>query len=328
MGIIYQPDFPNFIGMLYNANPKKTAFLQTIGGMGQKFTTNTEFPTNVDFTIAASSQPSISESTAFAGTTPPISVLKTQKKNVTQIFQEFVSITRHKRANLGRISGINTTGTSPMETDERAWQINKALEKMARDVNFTLLNGIFVDTGLTDENVANGTRGIFEAIVTNLVDAGTTALTKTQLDILIKDVFDNGPNSLDDTVLFVNSTKKQAITNIYGQTPLLEVDRDRFRSGINVTKIVTDFGELIVVVDNDVPNTKILLATLRDNEGNQLISPVHAQLDASEIGGSLENAFLIIKDISQTGGQKFEIYQETGLDHGPEYYHGKIINLT
>lgn len=310
---------PNYIGMLYNSDPRKTAFLQVIGGLGAKYTTNAEFPTSVEYEIGTPSQPAIAENDSLVFGTPTTYV-KTQYKNVTQIFQEFATVSRRRTTSEGRLAGINTVGGQPEETSEESFQINRAIQKTARDVNWTLINGTYSDAGLTNPAVATTTRGMLEAITTNVVDAGTTALTKDLLDQLVKAIFDNGPASLDDTALFVNSTKKQEITNIYGIVPLVDVEDDRYKAGVSIDIIVTDFGEVAVVTDNDVPADTVMGVTLRDNDGNQIVAPVHGRLENGD--------FLLVKEISQTGGKSYEIYHETGLDHGPEFYHGKIINLT
>ena len=313
------PNSPNYIGMLYNSDPRKTTFLQVIGGLGAKYTTNPEFPTSVEYEIGTPSQPVISENESLVFGTPTTYV-KTQYKNVTQIFQEFATISRRRTSAEGRLAGINTIGGQPEETSEESFQINRAIQKTARDVNYTLINGTYDDTGLTDPSVACTTRGMLESITTNVVDAGLTALSKDYIDALVKGVFDNGPASLDQTMLFVNSTKKQEITEIYSIVPQIQPEEDRFRAGLSVERIVTDFGEMYIAVDNDVPADVVMAVTLVDNDGNQIVSPVHARLENGD--------FLLVKEISQTGGKSYEIYHETGLDHGPEFYHGKIINLT
>lgn len=310
---------PNYLGMLYNSDPRKTTFLQVIGGLGASYTTNPEFPTSVEYEIGNPSQPAISENDSLTFGTPTTYV-KSQYKNVTQIFQEFATISRRRTSAEGRLSGINTVGGQPEETSEESFQINRAIQKTARDVNYTLINGTFSDAGLTNSAVATTTRGMLEAITTNVVNAGLTALTKDMIDELVKGIFDNGPRALNDTMLFVNSTKKQEITQIYGVVPYLQVEENRFRAGINVERIVTDFGELLIAVDNDVPSDTVMAVTLVDDDGNQIVRPVHARLENGD--------FLLIKEISQTGGKSYEIYHETGLDHGPEFYHGKIIDLT
>lgn len=324
-----------FIGMVYNADPKKTSFMQAISAAGIKFTTNRKFATNVEWTVGTSTQPAISETASLTGPTP-VSFPDTQRENVTQIFQEIVTITRAVDISQGAISGVATVGLSPEETDPKIKQINRAMKKTARDLNFTLINGTFSDAGQSNATNPNKTKGILEAITTNVVDAGTTALDKAKIDELIKDIFDNGPRSLDDTVLFVNSSKKQAITLIYSTAELLQVDRDRFTGGANLTKIVTDFGDVFLMVDNDVPNDTVFAVTLLDEDGRQVIAPIHGALKSEEmmeLGEDIpfnvnEPTHLLIKELSQIGGRKFEIYHESGLQHGPEFFHGKIINLT
>ena len=145
---------PNFLGILFNSNVNKTQFLTLIGGTdgaNAEITTNPEFPVSVTYAQANGSQPSISENESM-GTANPTYFGLSQAKNVIQIFQEDVAISRLRERASGRLSGINTAGQMPEETDEEALQILLHLEKMKRDMNYTALNGVYSDAGLTDSS--------------------------------------------------------------------------------------------------------------------------------------------------------------------------------
>lgn len=313
-GVALLTNTPNFLGMLFNSNINKTQFLTLIGGTdgaNAEITTNPEFPISVNYAMANGSQPAISENDSMGQANPTYFGLA-QTKNVIQIFQEDVSISRLRERATGRLSGINTAGKTPEIEDELALQIVLHLEKMKRDMNYTALNGVYNDAGLTNSAQPLKTRGIIAAITTNVVTSATAGtFTVDEVNEMIRKVYDNG--AFEQPTIFVNSTNKQKLSKLFASQKLTEVDRNRFVAGVSVDMIVTDFGvNVYVVVDNDVPNNVILLADI------PFVRPVFTtDKETGEI--------ITIKDHDQRGGQLKELYAEFGLDHGVEFYHGKLV---
>ena len=160
-------NLPNYAGQLYTASPTKTPFLSMIGGLtGGMQTENDEFPTGVLYEFPEAAQPEISET---ASTTAPTGgeLVKSQQTNVTQIFHESIEITYARLANRGKLSGLNTAGAQPEQPNEEDFQIARKLEKIARDVEFTFLNGKYQKASSAGQ--ANKTRGMIE-----LCSTGTT----------------------------------------------------------------------------------------------------------------------------------------------------------
>lgn len=312
-GNAYLTNTPNFLGMLFNSNIHKTQFLSLIGGTegaNALITTNPEFPVSVRYASADGSQPAITEAAAVGAASPTYFGLS-QDSNVIQIFQEDITVSRLRERASGRLTGINTAGEMPERESEEALQIMLHLEKMKRDMNYTAINGVFDDTGLTDPTEVLATRGMLEAITSN-VKVG--ALTVDNINAVIQAMFDKG--AFDTPVMFVNSTNKLAVTKLYHTDKLVEIDRNRFVAGVNVEQLVTDFGpNVFVVIDNDLPNDEIMIVDLpyvrpvftRDKETGQVI---------------------LVKPAEQRGGYSHELYAEFGLDHGAEFYHGKLIIAT
>ena len=313
-GVALLTNTPNFLGMLFNSNINKTQFLTLIGGTdgaNALITTNPEFPISVRYAMSDGSQPSISESASMGEANPTYFGLS-QDKNVVQIFQEDVSISRLRERASGRLSGINTAGETPEIEDELALQILLHLEKMKRDMNYTALNGIYADDGLTNSAQPLKTRGIIAAITTNVVTASEEGVIKVdEVNEMIRKVYDNG--AFEQPTIFVNSGNKQKLSKVFASQKLTEVDRNRFVAGVSVDMIVTDFGvNVYVVVDNDVPSDVVLLADI------PFVRPVFTKdKETGEI--------ITIKDHDQRGGQLKELYAEFGLDHGVEFYHGKLL---
>ena len=305
---------PNFLGMLFNSNVKKTQFLTAIGGTdgaNALITTNPEFPLSVNYSLADPSQPEISENASVGAINPTYFGL-TQGKNVIQIFTEDVVVSNLRERATGRLSGINTAGEMPEETSELALQVALHLEKMKRDMNYTALNGVYADGGLTNSTEALKTRGILAGITTNVVSATVNTVEdfKDAVLELIKKVYDKG--MFDTPTLVVNSTDKVYLSKAFVQTNLTQVDADRFTAGVGVNEIVTDFGKSVyVIVDNDVPEKTILLADLA------YVKPVFTRdVETGEI--------ISVKPAPQRNGNAVNIYAEFGLDYGAEFNHGKL----
>lgn len=305
---------PNFLGMLFNSNVKKTQFLTAIGGTdgaNALITTNPEFPLSVNYSLSDPSQPAISENASVGAINPTYFGL-TQGKNVIQIFTEDVVVSNLRERATGRLSGINTAGEMPEETSELALQVALHLEKMKRDMNYTALNGVYSDEGLTDSSKVLKTRGILAGITTNVVSATVNTVEdfKDAVLELIKKVYDKG--MFDTPTLVVNSTDKVYLSKAFVQTNLTQVDADRFTAGVGVNEIVTDFGKSVyVIVDNDVPEKTILLADLA------YVKPVFTRdVETGEI--------IAVKPAPQRNGNAVNIYAEFGLDYGAEFNHGKL----
>ena len=310
---------PNFLGMLFNSNIRKTQFLTAIGGTdgaNALITSNPEFPLSVDYSMKDPAQPAISENDSVGAINPTYFGL-TQGKNVIQIFTEDVVVSNLRERAKGRLSGVNTAGEMPEETSELALQIKLHLEKMKRDMNYTALNGVYQDGGLANSATALKTRGILAGITTNVVTGGVITDDETYKDKvleLIKTVYDKG--MFDTPTLVVNSTEKVKLSKVFLSTNLTEVDRNRFVAGVGVNEIITDFGKSVyVIVDNDMPEKTLLLADL------SYVRPVFTRdVETGEI--------ISIKPLSQRNGNAVNIYAEFGLDYGAEFNHGKMTYTT
>lgn len=309
---------PNFLGMLFNSNINKTQFLTAIGGTdgtNALITTNPEFPLSVNYSLDDGSQPNITENASIGAITPTYIGLS-QGTNVIQIFTEDVVVSNLRERASGRLQGVNTAGQMPEETSELALQVALHLEKMKRDMNYTAINGVYSNAGLTNSNEALKTKGILAGITTNVINAKITTDEEYKNAVLdlIKSVFDKG--MWNTPTLVVNSTDKMKLSQCFLSTHLTEVERNRFVAGVDVTEIVTDFGKSVyVIIDNDIPENTLLLADLA------YVRPVFTRdVETGEI--------ISIKPLSQRNGNAVNIYAEFGLDFGAEFNHGKLVYTT
>lgn len=305
-------NLPNFAGDLFTASPTQTPFLSMIGGLsGGMKTENDEFETGVLYEFPDAAQPAISEQ---ASQTAPeaTAIAREQKTNVTQIFHETISLTYAKMANRGKLSGLNTAGVQANPTSELDWQIAQRLKKIARDVEYTFLNGTYAKAG--DVSEANKTRGMLELCSTGTtIDAGSAALSLDLLKQLFKAMADAGAN-FGNMVLFCGSTQKQKITDLYEKQLGYNAAAPRNVGGMNIQKLETDFFEMGICYDPFMAADKILIADV------SACAPVFQDVPGKGV--------LFLEDLARTGAaEKKQIYGEIGLAHGPAFLHGSITGL-
>lgn len=303
-------NLPNYFGELFTADLINTPFINMIGGLlGLAETQNFEFAVSSEYDFAAATQPAITETASLTAPTATEAV-RTQEKNVTQIFQQAVNISYAKLSNGARLSGINTAGLANNVQDEKDFQILYNLAIIARNFEYSVLNGTYQIA--TAANVANKTRGMLATASltggTNIAAAGA-ALTKAMLDNLFKTMFNNGANMVMP-VLWANANKKQTISSLYETKPL-----SRTVGGNAIDTIVTDFGEIMVAQPHRfMPDTDVLLADM--NFIKVVTQPTPGKGN------------LFYEDLAKTGAAEVgQIFGQLGLDHGPAFMHGKISGL-
>lgn len=307
-------NLPNYAGELFTADPTQTPFLSMCGGLtGGKQTDNFEFPTAVLYDFPEAEQPEISESDS--ATAPPAShIARQQERNVVQIHQEVIDLTYAKQSNSGRMSGLNTAGQNPNPNDEKAWQVQQKLIKIARDVEYSFLRGRHQVS--TAANIANRTRGMLELCTS---DAGTSIaaseapLNKGLLDQLFYEMANNGAY-FGRMVLFCGAFQKQMITNLYADQFNANMQTTQNVGGMNITEIETDFFKMGVVWDRFMPDDSILIADMAH------VAPVFQAVPGKGV--------LFQEDLAKSGASdKIQIYGQIGLAHGPAFLHGTVTGL-
>ena len=305
-------NLPNYAGELFTADPTQTPLLSMIGGLtGGKQTDNFEFPTAVLFDYPEAKQPEISESASATAPTAT-AIARNQEKNVVQIHQEVIDLTYAKLSNGGRMSGLNTAGATANPADEKAWQIQQKLIKIARDVEFSFLQGKYQEA--TSADVANKTRGMLELAKTaSTVDAASSALTVDMLKTLMLEMANNGAY-FNNMILFAGAKQKQTITTLYEKQIGYNQGAARNVGGMNVTEIETDFCKLGIVWDRFMPDDSILIADVAH------IAPVFQAVPGKGV--------LFEEELAKIGASdRIQIYGQIGLAHGPAFLHGSITGL-
>ena len=311
---------PNFAGELFTADATNTPFLSMIGGLnGGKTTENFEFPTSSEYSFPAATQPAISETGSLTAPVvvlpqaPPVqnqNAVRSQVTNVTQIFQEAILLSYVKIANMGRMSGLNTAGQTNNVADELAWQQAKKLEKIARDLEFTFINGAYALAA--NQGQANRTRGMVAACQL----AGGTAQNAggVQLSLALMQAFFlamyNAGAPFSNLVLYVGGALKQRLSALYGFAPT-----DRNVGGVNIEQIETDFGNVGIVISRFAPANTVLATEV------SVCAPVFQPVP--------DKGVLFYEPLSKTGASESgQMFGMIGLDHGPAFAHGLLQNVT
>lgn len=169
-------DLPNYVGELFAVTPTDTPFLSAIGGLtgGQRAVGVIDQWQGYDLRSADKHRQRLEGAdapTAEARTRFPV-------RNVLEIHQEQVETSYTKQATPGQFAGTGSAhpnaqglaGTNPV-MNEHAWQLEQHLRQVARDVEVSFINGIYQEPA--DNTTPRKTRGILQAIETNVRDQGT-----------------------------------------------------------------------------------------------------------------------------------------------------------
>jgi hypothetical protein len=299
-------DLPNYVGELFNVTPNDTPFLSAIGGMtGGKSVTSKQFTwQTVDNAAAAQTVEEEGSDPVYGERS------RSEVTNVTQIMQYGVQVSYTKQAATGNLSGESILGNQPVQ-DELAFQLDMAMKRAARDIEFSFLQGTYVAD--TDLATARQTRGMLTAITTNEVAAAAAALDQAKVDACLKAMADSGA-PFEQPVIFANAFQKQKLSSIYGSALSL-APRDRNIGGVNISTIETDFGTVGIVYDRHLPADDVIIADLA------FCKPVFLDIPGK--------GHFFVEPLAQTGAAyKFQVYGEIGLEYGPEQFHGKITNLS
>lgn len=299
----------NYSGMLFNKGNTRCPLSSIIGGRA-KTTNHVEFVTGQEYTTAGGTQPAISETASL--TAPEATVVtRTQKTNVTQIFQETVGISYGKMSNMGTLSGINIANQQANPMNELDFQVAAKMQKVNRDIEFTFVQGEY-NKATTDATV-NKTRGLTEAIESNVIAMASKPLGLWNIADGVKKVYEaNAPQ--DGLVLWCDATTMFQINADAVQNGLTVIPAAREINGIKLSSVVTPLGVVYLYLGEFLPKGTALLLNL------DVISPVYQPVPGKG------NFFL--EQLAKTGaGEQYQLFGQIGLDHGPEWYHAKFTGI-
>lgn len=169
-------NLPNYVGELFTVTPTDTPFLSSIGGLSGGESVESIFyqwqgydlrsPEEFRQRLEGANAPSAENRVRFNVT------------NVVEIHQESVEVSYTKLAAAGQFAttgsghpgAVGIAGTNPV-TAEMDWQIDQQLVQIARDIEVSFISGVFANPSTNAS--PRRTRGLLEAVATNVVSAGT-----------------------------------------------------------------------------------------------------------------------------------------------------------
>lgn len=300
----------NYSGMLFNKGNTRTPFSSAIGNK-VKTTNHVEFVTGQEYTGGGTgSQPEISETASL--TAPEATVVtREQKTNVTQIFQETVGVSYAKQSNMGTLSGANIANQQANPINELDFQVAAKMQKVARDIEYTFINGAY-NKATTDATV-NKTRGMVTAITSNTKAMASKPLGLWDVADMMKKIYEsNAP--ISNLALWCDAITMFQLNADAINNGLTIVPAARDVNGIQLSRVVTPLGEVYLYLGECLPKGTALLIDF------DVISPVYQPVPGKG------NFFL--EPLARTGaGEKYQLFGQIGLDHGPEWYHGKFTGI-
>jgi len=352
---IYASDINNFQGELFRVGGQRTPFLSAIGGLsgGGKVIQSTffQFQTADNATVSGAA----TEGTEGGQPTEYLGRNRGAYTQVTQIFHKgvkmsYTSMAAYNQQNafdLGA-AGYSTSdgdgtltaadklalfGGNPI-TDELAEQMELALEKIAREVEWFMVNGTFADgthasnpvgdnrtfRGLAAHCALNGGNKYFN---TSTEATGGTA-KKLDWDAVaasLKKLYDASA-PVKNPVLLVNSANllelnKQLYSPQSGGTTASVVQRDRNVGGIDIDTVVTPFGSIgMMVLDSNILGSNDAFIV-----DMAYVSPIFTNIPGK--------GTVFVRDVDQQDYARVAkaIYMEMGIDFGPPQYHLHIDEI-
>lgn len=306
-------NLPNFVGELFAATPEDTPLLSAIGGLtGGESIGSTLFEwQGFDLRDAEDNRQRLEGASAPEGE----SRKRFNASNVVEIHQEAVelSYTKQGATRQRNVNGMPVVqvGSTVLPADEMAWQIEKQLKQVSRDVEKTFITGTYNNP--TDNTTPRRTRGLLEAITTNVKTTDKTAANldaDTILD-LMQMAWDNGGIQESETrTVIVNSTLKRALTRIF-ITDAKYQEQTRNVGGVDLQTIETDFGRLNIMLDRYMPKDKLIVASLEQ------LAPCFLEIP--------DKGNFFAEPLAKTGASdKVQLYGEIGLKYGNERTHAVL----
>ena len=184
-------NLPNYTGDLFLVSKDDTPFLSAIGGLTGGETAGA---TLIEWQTEDLRDADITRQRTEGAQAPTGEErVRSRVSNVLEIHQEVVelSYTRQATTRMRSTDGekLVTIGTTTMPESELKHQIDLSLKQVALDVNKAFITGTYQNP--TDNTTPRKTRGLVDAITTNVV-AGTGNLTEDLVLDTLQKVWEHG----------------------------------------------------------------------------------------------------------------------------------------
>lgn len=310
-------NLPNYVGELFSVTPADTPLLSAIGGLtGGRPADATLFEwQSYDLRDADATR----QRTEGANAPTAEARVRTNITNVVEIHQEAIEISYTKLAATGQMNStgsshpgsVGLSGSNPV-LDEEAWQVEQALKQIARDVEVSFISGTFNNPATNAS--ARRTRGLLQALTTNVVEANNAELTEDMVLDLMQSIWEHGGIMESDTATIMSGgSQRRKLTEIF-ITDKNYREETRNVGGVSVSTIITDFGKLNVMLNRHMPVDAVLVLSLEELAPRFLPIP--------------GKGFLFVEELARVGAAvRKQVYGEIGLEYGLESHHGLIANL-
>lgn len=303
-------NLPNYTGDLFLVSKDDTPFLSAIGGLTGGETAGA---TLIEWQTEDLRDADITRQRTEGAQAPTGEErVRSRVSNVLEIHQEVVelSYTRQATTRMRSTDGekLVTIGTTTMPESELKHQIDLSLKQVALDVNKAFITGTYQNP--TDNTTPRKTRGLVDAITTNVV-AGTGNLTEDLVLDTLQKVWEHGGIREGETrTILVGAKMKRALSKVFIKENGYR-ESSRTVGGVDVQAIETDFGKCNIMLDNDVPTDTLLVVSLEE------CVPVFLEIPGK--------GTFFAEPLAKTGAlDRVQIYGEIGLKYGAEQHHGKL----
>ena len=301
---------PNYSGLLFAKGRVETPFSTMIGAK-RKYTDHVEFAVGVEYNVGEGEIPNYSEADTISDVPEPTIATRGQKTNVTQIFMDSFAVGDVKTSNMGTLSGINVAGQHANPANELDFQAAITMQRVAKSIEKTLINGTY--NKATNDSEANKTRGIVSAIETNVMDLGGKPISIWDVADMLVLIREQGGDT-NGLVLWCDSVTKFQFSAEAAANNFRVYPDSRNVNGLNITRVETPAGNIDLHEGVYLPVGTALLLNF------SVIAPVE------HIVPGKGNFYL--KEMPTRGfGTEYAILGQIGLDHGPEWCHGKFTNI-
>ena len=323
-GTVLYPDFNAYPGIFTELNPVELPVTSLIMAKGIELLPQKEYTytyhTNPDM---------VSPTLTLAGDLGTVnygSTGFTTGSNVMNVWFEgaAVSWARLNDQSLGRALGFNGPQNPSFEANPMARALADALLRMKTQFEYVAREGIYRSNSTGDGTwQQRGYRKAPGILNTAVGVAGGSAvgslavLTRAMLEDTMQSLWDRKVNGSDRLTILCNSIAKRQLGSIWGSqynVGLNNVD-SRTYAGRNIQTILTDFGEIDIVLTRTLPQSQMYILNL-----GQMRAVGHVSKDGQLI---YESPTLP----PGVAGDGRALYTEMGIDHGVGSCHARFYGI-
>lgn len=322
-GTIMYPDFNAYPGIFTELNPVELPVTSILMSKGidllpQKEYTYT-YHTNPDM---VSPTPTLQTD---LGTVNYGSTGFTTGSNVMNVWFEgaAVSWARMNDQSLGRTLGWQGPVNPTFEANPLDRAISEALLRVKTQFEYVAREGLYFSngagTGTWQQRGYRYAPGILNTAVGAAGGSGVgslAVLTRAHLEDTLQTLWDRKVNGSDRLTILCNSIAKRQIGSIFGSTYWVgQNDSSRTYAGRNIQTILTDFGEVDIVLTHTLPQSQMYILNM-----GQMRAVGHV----SKGGQLIYESPTLPPGVA---GDGVGLYTEMGIDHGVGSCHARFYGI-